>query len=42
MLVSVIGVVGIYVGNTFSEAKGRPLYLVENEIRDKVDELADK
>ncbi len=32
IIVSVMGVVGIYVGNTFAEAKQRPLYLVEDVI----------
>lgn len=32
VIVSVMGVVGIYVGNTFNEAKRRPLYLVEDVI----------
>ncbi len=32
MLVSVMGMVGIYVGNTFTEAKRRPLYLVQEEV----------
>ncbi len=32
IIVSVMGVVGIYVGNTFNEAKHRPLYLVEDVV----------
>jgi len=32
IIVSVMGVVGIYVGNTFAEAKHRPLYLVEEVV----------
>lgn len=32
IIVSVMGVVGIYVGNTFAEAKRRPLYLVEDVV----------
>lgn len=32
IIVSVMGVVGIYVGNTFAEAKRRPLYLVEEVV----------
>ncbi|MBP3884506.1 MAG: glycosyltransferase family 2 protein [Olsenella sp.] len=32
IVVSVMGVVGIYVGNTFVEAKHRPLYLVEDVV----------
>ena len=32
IIVSVMGVVGIYVGNTFAETKRRPLYLVEETI----------
>ena len=29
MLVAVVGMVGIYVGNTFTEARHRPLYLIQ-------------
>ncbi len=32
MIVSVMGVVGIYVGNTFAESRHRPLYLVQEEL----------
>jgi glycosyltransferase involved in cell wall biosynthesis len=31
IIVTVMGVVGIYVGNTFAEARNRPLYLVEED-----------
>lgn len=33
MIVAVMGVVGIYVGNTFAESRHRPLYLVQEEVR---------
>lgn len=33
ILVVVMGTVGIYVGNTFSESRRRPLYLVQDELR---------
>lgn len=32
IIVAVMGVVGIYVGNTFAEARRRPLYLVEDVV----------
>lgn len=32
IIVSVMGVVGIYVGNTFAETKERPLYIVEETV----------
>lgn len=34
MTVAVVGMVGIYVGNTFTEARRRPLYLVQDIVRD--------
>lgn len=33
IMVAFIGVVGIYVGNTFAEARRRPLYIVQDEVR---------
>lgn len=33
----VIGVVGIYVGNTFMQTKGRPLYIVRQILNDEED-----
>lgn len=35
ILLCAIGVVGIYVGNIFNEAKKRPLYIVEQSLNDK-------
>ena len=32
ILLSAIGVVGIYVGNIFNEAKNRPLYVIDESI----------
>ena len=30
LLLSALGIVGIYVGNIFSESKGRPIYVIDN------------
>ncbi len=38
LLMSVIGMVGIYVGNTFTEARQRPLYLVQDIVRREEEE----
>ena len=32
IIISVVGMVGIYVGNTFTESRQRPLYLVQDKI----------
>lgn len=32
MIIAVVGMVGIYVGNTFTESRRRPLYLVQDKI----------
>lgn len=35
IIVTVVGVVGIYVGNIFMQTKGRPLYVVRQILNDK-------
>lgn len=35
MLMSVIGIVGLYVGNIFMQSKNRPLYVIKDVINDK-------
>ena len=37
IIIMVIGVVGIYVGNTFMQTKGRPLYIVRQILNDEED-----
>jgi dolichol-phosphate mannosyltransferase len=32
VLISIIGVVGLYVGKTFDETKSRPLYIVRDKV----------
>ena len=38
MIVSVVGMVGIYVGNTFIESRNRPLYIIQDVISHEDDE----
>ena len=35
IIIMVIGVVGIYVGNTFMQTKARPLYIVRQILNDE-------
>jgi len=37
-ILSTVGILGVYVGKIFSQSKGRPMYIVENEIGFKVDD----
>jgi dolichol-phosphate mannosyltransferase len=32
LIISVLGIVGLYIGRIFEEVKGRPLYVIKNEI----------
>ena len=42
LILSALGIVGIYVGNIFMEVKHRPLYLVRTIINDKKEPLKEK
>ena len=35
LILSAIGIVGLYVGNIFTEVKNRPLYVIEKECNGK-------
>lgn len=41
LLLSVLGIVGLYIGKTFEQAKNRPLYLLDEVAEDPTNELTD-